>query len=99
MCCVRCGHDVSDGGRFCPACGTTLDEAETPIAQVDPMIGRIIEGKYRIDAKLGSGGMGTVYRASRLLIGDTVAIKILHGGQSPNPEAVERFRREAQSAA
>lgn len=64
----------------------------------DDLFGSTIAGKYHIDAKLGAGGMGTVYRASRLLIGDEVAIKILHSEQS-EPRAAERFRREAQAAA
>src|SRR5262249_48949567 len=48
---------------------------------------------------LGVGGMGTVYRASRLMIGDWVAVKVLHQDQMADPRAVERFRREAQIAA
>jgi serine/threonine-protein kinase len=64
----------------------------------DALIGRVIEGKYRIDSKLGAGGMGAVYCATRLVIGDEIAIKILHAEQS-DPKATERFRREAQAAA
>lgn len=63
------------------------------------MIGRIIDGRYRLDAKIGVGGMGAVYRATRLLIGDEVAIKILHHDQASLPNSAERFRREAQAAA
>jgi serine/threonine protein kinase len=66
---------------------------------VDPLINRTVEGKYHLDAKLGAGGMGTVYRARRLLIGDEVAIKILHPGNVSESQASERFRREAQAAA
>lgn len=63
----------------------------------DDLCGSTIAGKYHIDAKLGAGGMGTVYRARRLLIRDEVAIKILHS--ESDPRAAERFRREAQAAA
>ena len=63
------------------------------------MIGRVIDRKYRLDAKIGFGGMGDVYQASRLLIGDQVAIKILHAAHVSDPQAGERFRREAQAAA
>jgi serine/threonine-protein kinase len=63
------------------------------------MIGRVIDRKYRLDDKIGFGGMGNVYRASRLLIGDQVAIKILHAAHVSDPQAGERFRREAQAAA
>jgi serine/threonine-protein kinase len=62
-------------------------------------VGLRIDNKYLIEDKLGSGGMATVYRATRLLIGDTVAIKILHPGQVDDRQSVERFRREAQAAA
>lgn len=64
----------------------------------DSLIGQSIDDRYRIDAVIGKGGMGTVYRATRLLIGDVVAIKVLHIGQE-DPQAAERFRREAQAAA
>ncbi len=65
----------------------------------DPMLGRIVEGKYRIDAVIGIGGMATVYRATRLRIGDAVAMKILHGELLREPKFAERFEREAQAAA
>lgn len=41
-------------------------------------VGRVVEARYRLAARLGAGGMGTVYRATRLLIGDEVAVKGLH---------------------
>src|SRR5262245_35282672 len=64
----------------------------------DSIAGQTIAGKYRVGAKLGTGGMGSVYRATRLLIGDEVAIKILRSGET-DPKASERFQREAQAAA
>ena len=62
------------------------------------MLGRSIDGRYRIDSLIGAGGMGTVYCATRLLIGDEVAIKILQQDHS-DANSSERFRREAQAAA
>ena len=61
--------------------------------------GTVIDDKYRLEYLIGRGGMGAVYCATRLLIGDLVAIKILHRDQVSDAEAVERFRREAQAAA
>jgi serine/threonine-protein kinase len=58
-----------------------------------------LDQKYYLESKLGTGGMGTVYCARRLLIGDSVAVKVLHPDQVADPKAVERFRREAQTAA
>ncbi len=55
-------------------------------------------GKYRIDAILGRGGMGEVYRAENLLIGRVVAIKVLLPEFSRNNEVVQRFLREARAA-
>jgi serine/threonine-protein kinase len=65
----------------------------------DSLIGHTIDNKYRIESKLGEGGMGAVYLSTRLMIGDTVAVKILHSAQVSDPQAIERFRREAQAAA
>jgi serine/threonine protein kinase len=103
MICVRCNNSISDSARFCNTCGTEVpseitQEARAKQSANDPLIGSSIGGKYRIYAKLGSGGMGAVYRAQRTIIGDDVAIKILHFNQNESPEA-ERFRREAQAAA
>ena len=65
----------------------------------DPLLGRVIDNKYRIDAEIGAGGMATIYRATRLKIGDVVAIKILHTELLREPKFAERFQREAQAAA
>ena len=67
-------------------------------AQPQNLIGQVLDGKYRIEAKLGAGGMGNVYQATRLLIGDKIAVKILHLHLSRDTQAAERFRREAQTA-
>ena len=103
MICVLCNNSISGSARFCNTCGTEVpseitQEARAKQSANDPLIGSSIGGKYRIYAKLGSGGMGAVYRAQRTIIGDDVAIKILHFNQNESPEA-ERFRREAQAAA
>ncbi len=61
--------------------------------------GQIIDGKYRITRLLGSGGMGAVYEGENVRIRRKVAIKMLHGSVSSQPEVVARFEREAQAAA
>jgi serine/threonine protein kinase len=62
----------------------------------DPVpIGSILDGRYRIDALLGTGGMGRVYRAEHTGIGRAVAIKVLHSDLHRNREASARFQREA----
>jgi serine/threonine protein kinase len=61
--------------------------------------GSRIEDRYEIIDVLGSGGMGHVYRARRLRLGDEVAIKVMQGTHSAPPEARERFRRESRACA
>jgi serine/threonine protein kinase len=58
-------------------------------------IGTVLDGRYRIDAVLGSGGMGRVYRGEHTGIGRAVAIKVLHADLNRNREAAARFQREA----
>lgn len=59
-------------------------------------VGAVLDGKYELTARLGTGGMGTVYRARHLEMGNDVAIKILHPRYAANPEGVKRFQREAR---
>ena len=61
------------------------------------MIGKIVNGKYRIDSLKGVGGMAKVYKAHDLTTGDTVAIKFLKEENQQNAEYVRRFSREAQA--
>src|SRR6266404_2276092 len=113
--CSSCNSPNTLDARFCNNCGATLPrrksvpDADTLVisseggvesqTQQGPLIGRIIESKYRIDGLIGAGGMGAVYESHRLLIGDEVAIKILHTERVVDPHASERFSREARAAA
>jgi eukaryotic-like serine/threonine-protein kinase len=59
----------------------------------------IVDGRYRVLRRIGSGGMADVYCAEDLQLGRQVALKVLHGRFAEDDEFVERFRREASSAA
>lgn len=90
MLCPSCNSRYhTDSGR-CPLDGAAL--AETP----DPMLGRVVGGRYRILSMLGEGGMGAVYRASHLVVQREVAIKLLHPRFSDDPVLRKRFRGEAE---
>lgn len=77
---------------------TQTAPAKTP-ETVDMGIGKILDNRYRLDSVIKSGGMGKVYRGTRLTLNDPVAIKVLHTENISNNQAIERFRREAQTSA
>lgn len=95
--CNRCGLETSLGSRE-----TEIISARNTAEESDPsdsFIGKVLDSKYELLARLGSGGAGTVYRARRLHIGDEVAVKVLNQDYVLEKAAAERFRREARSAA
>lgn len=65
----------------------------------DPLIGKVVEGKYRVRRLIGKGGMGVVYEAVHELTGRKVALKVLAAHAAPSPSNVQRFIREARAAA
>ncbi len=65
----------------------------------DALIGRLLDGRYRVGPKIARGGMATVYEATDLRLERTVAVKVMHEGLADDDEFVRRFQREARSAA
>lgn len=90
--CPICKKQFEDNLNFCPVDGEVLSIDKTSL------IGTTLDGQYQIDVLLGEGGMGTVYRARHILLGDDVAIKILSGNFNSDPESLRRFLREGQAA-
>ncbi|MEM9071096.1 MAG: protein kinase [Myxococcota bacterium] len=94
-------------GLACEACpnDTRLVAREQPPRKskrrtADPtLIGTTLAGRYHLVRMLGDGGMGAVYKAADQVLRRFVAIKLLHPSTAKNPAAVERFVREARSAA
>lgn len=62
----------------------------------DPLIGTVLQGRYRIIRPIAVGAMGAVYRAERTQLGRPVAVKFLHASFAKSPEFVARFEREAR---
>lgn len=80
------GENSSPESELCTATG------------VHSLIGEQIDGKYRVIEKLGSGGMGAVYKAEHSLMGRTVALKVLHPHLVEHEDLLKRFHREARVA-
>lgn len=87
MQCPNCGTWYADTHIICTACGDILTDGDNP-----PRL-----GSYRIAARIGKGGVGTVYRGYDESKGNReVAVKVLHHFLLDNDESVARFRREAE---
>jgi eukaryotic-like serine/threonine-protein kinase len=63
------------------------------------MIGTVLSGRYRLEAKLGSGGMSTVYLARDETLDRSVAVKVMHREMSEQADQLQRFRQEARAVA
>jgi serine/threonine-protein kinase len=90
--CTLCKTKYEDGVSFCPTDGEVLEDDPSSI------VGLVLDGQYQIESLLGKGGMGAVYLARHILLGDRVAIKILPPEVRNNADWLRRFRREGQAA-
>ncbi|MDQ1610242.1 MAG: eukaryotic-like serine/threonine-protein kinase [Pyrinomonadaceae bacterium] len=90
--CPKCGKTYENAPTLCPSDGTVL------VKTGDALIGQTLAGKYRIEERISEGGMGTVYRATHILMEKAVAIKVLHPSLAADDKIVARFTREAKAA-
>jgi serine/threonine protein kinase len=102
--CPHCGNPVEPGGSsagdtLCPSCGTSvgLDPAATLAWEPSPPPHRL--GRFELLAEVGRGGFGTVYKARDPELERTVAVKVLRPSRLAGATGLERFVREARSAA
>src|SRR5512147_1829019 len=105
MFCSRCGSEVASQSKFCPSCGLDL-QATTPIqalatggvAELD-LVREALVSEYEILEELGRGGMALVFRAKDRHLEREVAVKVLPFTLAFDADFVERFQREARTAA
>jgi len=90
--CLKCRSAFRTRRDTCPKDGT-------PLISSDLRPGTIIAGKYRLEGEIGRGGMGIVYRAEHIIMGKTVALKVIHPLLSLSPRFLEMFKSEARHVA
>jgi len=94
--CTKCGQPVEGQPNFCPSCGSSLT-----IGHYDGntgLLGRVIDGTFRVDQLIGEGAMGRVYLSHHINLRKDVALKILRSSLVSDATVVRRFEREAQAA-
>ena len=85
--CPSCGRCYDTGTTRCDREGTALTLVATP---------RMLAGRYRLDLRLGQGGMGKVYRATDMSLNREVAVKMIRDEFFADRKAIEKFRQESQ---
>ena len=103
--CPHCNAPNADDARFCGVCGRATaategaDSGPAVTGGAPPMYGREIAGRYRIQDKLGEGGMGAVYKAEQISLKRTVAVKLLRPEVAGSQLLLRRFNAEAEAVA
>jgi len=88
----------SQPAPFSPEVDLGASTQPPPTVEQDAYVGKVIDGRYLVEAVLGQGGMGIVYRGRHKLIDKRVAIKVLRGEMARNKELTDRFLQEARAA-
>ncbi len=92
--CPQCQKKFDDGLYTCPDDGARLYALSEK--REDPLVGKVLDGRFRIDGHLSSGGMGAVYRATQISVNREVALKVLRPDLEEEEIFLERFFREAR---
>jgi tRNA A-37 threonylcarbamoyl transferase component Bud32 len=92
--CSTCGEEYPAAFKVCPMDSTPLGVGDPGL---DPLLGVVLSGTFRITRVLGRGGMGRLYEAEHTRLDRRFAVKVLHESQQRRRDSVARFRREARS--
>ncbi|HEU4385566.1 MAG TPA: protein kinase [Anaeromyxobacteraceae bacterium] len=95
--CAKCQREGPEGALFCPFCSAPILASREAEAG-DPLIGQTIKGTYLVQQRIGSGGMGQVYKAVQINLDRPVALKLLRPSFLSDQTIVQRFHREARAA-
>jgi serine/threonine-protein kinase len=96
--CPTCAEEGTPGALFCGSCGSRLLADAAREQAADPLLGQTLNKTYFIQQKIGSGGMGDVYKAIHKKLESPVAIKIVKRELLAHSAMLHRFQREARSA-
>jgi predicted Ser/Thr protein kinase len=108
MRCAHCASPLPAASRFCMNCGADLEQPasgptssldDAGVAKLTRMLREETAGEYEIERELARGGMGVVYLATEIQLRRRVAIKVLPPTLTFGEAAIQRFRREARTAA
>ncbi|MCC6977435.1 MAG: serine/threonine protein kinase, partial [Candidatus Melainabacteria bacterium] len=91
--CLRCNQYFADGMAACPRDNSVLESVGK-----DPLIGALINDRYVVDSVIGKGSSGIVYKATRLMMGREVAVKVLHSFLGADSGSLDRVLREFAAA-
>lgn len=91
--CLVCNFQFGDEQELCPKDLSKL----VPIGK-DPLIGKLIQDRYRIESLIAKGSMGVIYKATQELIGREVAVKVMHNYLVSDDESLKRYHKEAKAA-
>ncbi len=98
--CLRCNAPLDNGARYCQVCGLSVSGEQTaPLPTLLQVLRQVTLGEYDIVREIGQGGMATVYLAHEIALDRKVAIKVMSPQFVHGVDMIERFKREARTAA